>query len=169
MVDFNKRVVQSGLLNPGEAVMGTSFLNPVGLPQPGSAAFGLAGFLVSKAMAKRRAKNVDGANPTVGLAAGFPNKTVLTIAATNQRIMVMSNKSFSGKPKEADHDHVSGRDEDCIGRWACHEGRFARRRDQPDERRPRLAGVAQAGRKAVECQLDAPLHEWIVVAVAVLA
>jgi hypothetical protein len=100
MVDFNKRVVQSGLLNPGEAVMGTSFLNPVGLPQPGSAAFGLAGFLVSKAMAKRRAKNVDGANPTVGLAAGFPNKTVLTIAATNQRIMVMSNKSFSGKPKE---------------------------------------------------------------------
>lgn len=99
MVDFNKRVVNSGLMNPDETVIGASFLNPVGMAQPGMAAFGLVAYLVSKARAKRRMNSVEGANPTAGLAAGFPNTSVMTIAATNQRIMVMSNTSMAAKPK----------------------------------------------------------------------
>jgi hypothetical protein len=99
MIDFNKRVEQSGLVNPGETVIATSFLSPVGMAQPGMAAFGLVAYLISKARAKRRMKTIDGANPTAGLAAGAPNKTAMTIAATNQRIMMMSNKTLSGKPK----------------------------------------------------------------------
>jgi hypothetical protein len=100
MPNVVKNVVKSGLLQGGENVDAASIVMPVGMPNPAAVAFGLIFYFISQAKAKKLEKTVEGAKPTQGLAAGFPiGKKMMTVAATNQRLIVMSNGAFAPKPK----------------------------------------------------------------------
>jgi hypothetical protein len=100
MPNVVNNVIKSGLLNGGESVDAASIVMPVGMPNPAAVAFGLIFYFVSQAKAKKLEKTVEGAKPTEGLAAGFPiGKKMMTVAATNQRLIVMSNRAFAPKPK----------------------------------------------------------------------